>query len=66
MAYQILDELDLPTFAGPVVESHSIICEWRRRKVHGRPEVRERLSIVPLIANLQLNKHLGHAQGIYR
>ena len=37
MAYQILDELDLPTFAGPVVESHSIICERRRRKVLGRP-----------------------------
>jgi hypothetical protein len=63
MAYQILDELDLATFAGPVVESHSILCEPRRRKIH---EVGERLFVVPLIANLQLNKHLGHAQGIYR
>lgn len=66
MAHQLLDELDLPTFARPIIESHSIICERRRRKVYGRPKAGERLSIVPLIANLQLNKHLSHAQGIHR
>jgi hypothetical protein len=66
MAYQILDELDLPAFAGSVIESNSIICERRRRKIHGRSKIREQLSILSFEANLQLNKHLGYAQRIYR
>lgn len=61
MAYQILDELDVPTFAGPIIEPHSIVCERRRKEVHDRSEVRQRLFIVPIIANLQLNECFGHA-----